>query len=138
MAETLNWNASVSVNNGPSLKVGANLSVDAYSKLHITLDAAAGTVQQVVLAGTDSAVALLFIRANQYGDPAAADSALLYRVNDAPEGDNAIMDGPLFLVGASAVSLLDDSGVQSITFTNNTGSAVILDILLGTDVTPTP
>jgi hypothetical protein len=136
MPEVLNWSTSVNAQDGPALRVNGSISVDAYSKLQVTLDGAAGAEQQVVLAGGGSSIVLLYARASQYGDPTDPGTALLYRVNAADPSTNAVLGAPLYLLDASAVNLLDASGVQSLTFTNNTGSPVTIDILLGTDATP--
>jgi hypothetical protein len=136
MPEVINWSTGVSVQDGPALSVNGSLSVDAYSKLQVSIDQAAGTEQQVVLAGNGSSIVLLYARASEYGNPADPGAALLYRVNAADPSTNATIGAPLYLLGAPAVNLLDASGVQSLTFTNNTGSPVTVDIIAGIDATP--
>ena len=136
MPENINWAVAVQVTDGPAIKVGDNLPIDAYSKVKIELDDGA-TDQKVILGAADSEIVLLFVRANQYGDSAAAATALLYRMNTQAVDKNEIFELPIFLLGKSAVSLLSGN-LQSMTFTNNTGSAVTLDILVGLDVTPAP
>jgi hypothetical protein len=136
MPEVINWSTGVSVQDGPALSVNGSLSVDAYSKLQVTLDQAAGTEQRVILAGSGSSIVLLYARASEYGNPADPNATLLYRVNDADPSTNTAIGAPLYLLGASAVNLLDANSVQSLTFTNNTGSPVTVDIVVGMDATP--
>ncbi len=135
MPENVNWTAAIQVTDGPALKTGGNLALDSYSKVQVTLENE--VEQKVNLRVADSDIILLFVRADQYGDPSDAATALLYRVNNQAVDKNEIVEMPIFLLGKAGVSLLTP-GLQSLTFTNNTGKPVTLDIVVGMDVTPEP
>jgi hypothetical protein len=121
MGEKVNWNYVAQALNGPSLSAAGSIAVDAYDKFEVTVPDNATQAVNLVPAGT---VALLVI------NPASSDKKLTYKIgaNDVP------LDGPHVLIGAGAVSLL--GGATSLSFTNNTGTDAVIDILVGRDATP--
>ncbi|MEQ1529012.1 MAG: hypothetical protein ABL925_06830 [Methylococcales bacterium] len=121
MAEKINWNFVAQALNGPSLSGQGTLEIDAYDKITVTIGA--GNAQQVNLAPS-GAVSLLII------NPATPHAGLSYDV----AGNPVVLDGPHVLIGTGAVSLL--GAATNLTFTNNTGSDTIIEILLGRDATP--
>ena len=65
----------------------------------------------------------------------AYDSTITYKVNSAASTDVLPLDGPHLLIGAGAVSLLDEEPT-ALFFSNSSGADVTIDILVGRDATP--
>jgi len=121
MAEKMNWNYVAQALNGPSVSGAGSMEVDAYDKFDITV--ADGATQAVNLVPGDS-LSLLII------NPRTPSADLTYAVG----GNDVPLDGPHVLIGAGAVSLL--GGATSLSFTNNTGTDAVIEILIGRDATP--
>jgi hypothetical protein len=121
MAEKINWNYVAQALNGPSVSGAGGMEVDAYDKFEVTV--AVGATQAVNLVPGDG-LSLLII------NPTTPSADLTYALG----GNDVSLDGPHVLIGAGAVSLL--GGATSLSFTNNTGTDAVIEILIGRDATP--
>lgn len=119
MSETINWNASINVNNGPQLSNAGALAVDGYEKLAITI-AKGKSATVTVGPGKWTGVSLLMI------DPSIVDAKLTYKSG----AITASLDGTHLLVGAGAVSLLGN-GDAALAFNNGTAVDVSIAIVVG-------
>ncbi len=129
MSETIRWNFVTQVLKGPSVSAASSIdTVDAYDKFNIQLADAATQAVNLVPSGTISLLVINPITPN----PVTPAANLSYDLS----GSTVALDGPHVLIGSGAVSLL--GGATSLTFTNNTGADVVIEILIGRDSTPTP
>jgi hypothetical protein len=134
----ISWGFSASVVGGPQLAVSQPaLSVDAYDVIKASVPAAktgfAIDLQPATAAGE---VRFLAVTSDNYTDPAHPSSTITYKVDLSP---NAItLDGPLLLVGAGAVSVLNGAAAppQKLHVDNNLSIAITLQILVGRMLPP--
>ena len=112
---------TIRILDGPQVSVPYQLQVDAYDKIDIELPATNPSSATVDIQPGDQAQFLL-ISSNLY------DAGLTYEVDSS--GNSNALDGPLFLVGEGAVSLLGATQ-QQFEFTNTTGEPVSISILVG-------
>jgi hypothetical protein len=124
MSQSIDWNISARASGGPLLTGAGSAVVDAYDRITVTVAAAATQVVNVAPAKWDSVSFLALI-------PAKADPKLTYN-NGATD---IVLDGPHFLIGAGAVSLLG-TGNATLTIKNGTAADATIDILVGRDATP--
>lgn len=132
MTEKINWSALVQVVGGPKLSASDTAVVEAYDKIRINIEA--GTDKEVeIQPGGEGQASLLMIVSSKYSNPGSETEKLTYKVNDGT--DSIELDGPHLLIGKGAVSLLD-AAPTSLSFTNDLGVDVSVDILVGRDATP--
>lgn len=123
MPESITWSTSVVVQLGPRLVQTGTLTVDAYDKINVRLDAGATDIDvDVQPSGTAGDVQILLLTASSYpaGVTYSADAG----------ATTATLDGPLTLIGAGAVTLLADPP-QVLRLTNPAADPVDVEILVG-------
>lgn len=128
MAETIDWNLTVTVTGGPKASVSRNLKVDAYDKVGGTVPkkngGTAGTVSINVQPSAAGGVSLLLITSSLYSDK------LTYKVDS---GTEIKLDAPQFFTGTGLVGLL--GGQQKVfDFKNDVDSSpadAVIEILVG-------
>lgn len=128
MPEVINWSFTVGAVGGPRIAGSAGLQVGAYDKLSITLAAGAEDVDvQLQPATAAGKVDVLVVAATTY------DEGLTF---SADGGTTAFaLAGPLVLIGAGAVELLD-AAPRTLRLGNATTEDITLDILIGRDPAP--
>jgi len=129
MPEKINWTLSAQVIGGPKISVAKTMDVDAYDKIHVSIDAKATDAEVEIQPGGSGQVQFLLISADQYNDKVS------YKVNDEASTTIILLDGPHLLIGSGAVGLLDEAPT-SLFFSNDLDSNVSIDILVGRDATP--
>jgi hypothetical protein len=126
----INWNFAASINGGP--QVGAfepAIEVSAYDYIKVTLPApasgstASSTDVHLQPASTAGAVSMVAILSEKYSDKVSytVDSVATARV----------LDGPHVFLGPGAVSFLNSTGPQKLTFANSLPAAVTVQVLVG-------
>lgn len=126
MAESMSWNYSLAAASGPAIVNAGVFSVDAYEKMNVRI--AAGSTQAVTIApGTWVDVRSLAI--------ATSDTTGTVEVTPDGAASAFALDGPLFLLGAGAVSLLG-TGDASLSIENTGAADVSIDIFVTRDATP--
>lgn len=128
MPETMDWSINLQVSGGPKVARAGRMTVEAYDKLNVTLDAGATDVDvDLQPASTPGQVTLIALTASVY------DPALTY---SADGGTTALgLEAPVTLIGAGAVSLLSSTPKQ-LRFANGTADPCTVEILVGRDATP--
>lgn len=123
MPESISWSTSFAVLLGPRVVQSGTLEVDAYDKIHIELAAGATNVDvDVQPSGAPGDVQFLVVTADSY------TSAVTYSADAG--ATTAVLDGPLTLIGAGAVTLLADPP-RTLRFGNPDADPVSVDILVG-------
>jgi hypothetical protein len=123
MPETINWSVTFDAVLGPRVAGSGTQVLDAYDKLSVELAAGAANVDvDTQPSATAGEVKLMVVTAGRYdvGVTISADSGTT----------TALLDGPLVLIGAGAVSLLADPP-QTLQFDNPHTDPVEVDILVG-------
>jgi hypothetical protein len=124
----------VAVDGGPSWKINASDSVEAYSVIDVTIDAGAANKAVEVQPATAAArVNLLLIQSDRYGPE------ITYKASDGTTDSDAVtLHGPHFF--GRGVASLFDVNVLSLKFSNSNGAATNkharIQILVGRDATP--
>lgn len=130
MPEQIQLTVTVQVTGGPKKTVAQTISVEAYDKIGITVDAATpggpSTKTVEVQPGGAGQVQFLLITASSYTTP------LTYTIDG---GTSITLDAPLLLAGAGAVSALAATQ-QTFVFSNSDSAANAVEILVGRDATP--
>ena len=112
---------TIRIVDGPQVSVPYQLEVEAYDKIDIELPATNPSTATVKIQPGDQAQ-LLLITSSLY------NADLTYKVDGS--GSPIPLDGPLFLVGEGAVSLLGATQ-QEFKFTNKTSEPASITILVG-------
>jgi hypothetical protein len=125
--ESVNWAVHVDVASGPKLSAADTITVEAYDKVSLTLDANASNVSVDLQPGTAGQIKLLLITASAY------DADVTY---SADAGTTKVpLDAPLVLVGGGAVGLLQ-ADPTTLQWDNGTADPVAIQIFVGRDATP--
>jgi hypothetical protein len=129
MSEKINWTLNVQVVGGPRYSTSSAVTVDAYDKIQITVDAQDTDKVVEVQPGAAGRVQFLLISSNQFGDD------LTYKVNNT--GNAIQLNAQHLLVGEGAVGLLGASSPNTVSFTNKLTPPqdVNIEILVGRNVT---
>ena len=123
MAESVTWSTSFTVLLGPRVVQSGTLTVDAYDKISVQLDAGAADVNvDVQPSVTVGDVRLLVITASSY------EAGVSYSADGGTT--TTVLDGPLALIGAGAITLLANPP-QVLQFDNPGADPVSVDILVG-------
>jgi hypothetical protein len=128
MPETINWTLNLQVPLGPRVAQSGALTVEAYDKVNLTLEAGATDVDvDVQPASTAGQVTFVAITASVY------DELLTY----SPDGGTTThaLEAPVALLGAGAVALLN-AAPEQLRLANGTADPVTVEILVGRDATP--
>ena len=128
MSEKINWTLNVQVVGGPKMSASQTVTVDAYDKIQLTVDAGAQDKEVEVQPGPEGRVQFLLISSDQFGDD------LTYKVNDAT-GDAIKLDAQQLLIGDGAVGLLGASPPETLSFTNHLPQNVNIEVLVGRNAT---
>jgi len=128
MAEKINWTLNVQVTGGPRLSASSTLTVDAYDKIQVGIEAGAADKKVEVQPGGAGHVHFLLILSNPYGE------GLTYKVNDSGSSKVMKLDGPHLLTGKGAVELLDPAPT-SLFFSSSLGEDAAVEILIGREAT---
>ncbi len=132
MSSTINLALKVNVVGGPSISVSKGITVEAYDKIDVTIDAGATDKEVEIQPGAPSRVQMLFIRSSKYGEK----GELAYKVHKTTNSPiTVILDQDQLFLGQGAVGLLG-TDVDKLFFTNNLTEAVSIEILVGRDATP--
>jgi hypothetical protein len=127
MAIHITTNFVATVAGGPSLGRSFALEVDAYDLIDVSIaDTAADEVVELQPGGAGQARFLLVL-ADSYAP------ALSYKVNDAGNASHDL-DRELLLAGEGALGLLAEPPNQLL-FTNATGQAISVQVLIGRNAT---
>jgi len=129
MSEKINWAMNVQVVGGPKVSTSNTVTLDAYDKIQVSVDAGAADKKVEIQPGGAGQVRFLFIVSDQY------DPALTYKVNSSASATIIKLDGPQLFIGTGAVGLLDPAP-SSFFFTNGLATGVSIEILVGRDATP--
>lgn len=125
MPETLQWAFNAQLVDGPSSSFSNSLSVEAYDKIDVVIDAETGgtpaTKTIEVQPGGEGRVLFLLITASSYDPP------LTY---DVDTSTGITLDAPLLLVGSGAVGAFAND-LTEFTFHNDHTSARTIEILVG-------
>jgi len=127
MPEKINWTLNVQVVRGPKMSASQTVTVDAYDKIHVTVDAQETDKVVEDQPGSAGREQLLLISSHQFGDD------LTYKVNNA--GDAIKLDAQHLLIGDGAVGLFGVSPPETLSFTNNLTQDVNIEILVGRNAT---
>jgi len=119
---------NAAVQGGPVVDGSGPVTVEAYSKINVTIAAAAADVEVEVQPTAADRVNLLVITAGAY----SAD--LTYKVG-ANTGTPVALDAPQFFNGAGMMSMLE-ADPNSLFFSNAGAEDVPVTILVGRDATP--
>jgi len=123
MSETISWSFKVQVTGGPSLNATDTIDVDAYDKIVATVKKKNGGAGKATIdIQPGDAAQILLITSTLYED-------LTYEVDSS--GSTEDLDGPLVLIGAGAVSLLNDTQNQIVFTNNNTSNDATVTVLVG-------
>jgi hypothetical protein len=127
MAIDITTNFVATVAGGPSLGRSFKLAVDAFDLIDVSIADGAADEAVEVQPGGAGQVQFLLVLADSY------DPALSYKVNAAgnPSHD---LDRELLLAGEGALGLLDDAP-NELLFTNATGQAISVRVLIGRNAT---
>jgi len=130
MSEKVYCTLNVQVGGGPKISASSMMEVDAYDKIEVTIEDGA-TSKEVQVQPSGTGVKFLLISSDQCGKD------LRYEVNDGASSTSPIsLDAPVHLfVGGGAVAALGKSPVKLL-FTNASGKAALVQILVGRDATP--
>jgi hypothetical protein len=123
VAEKIKWSTTFDVALGPRIMESGSTETGAYDKLHLELAGNDVDIDTAIQpSGNPGDVKLLVLRASKYdvGVTYSADAGATKRV----------LDGPVVLIGAGAVSLLADPP-KTLRFTNPDANPVSIDILVG-------
>ena len=126
MSEYIVVAINVGVANGPTMVINRALAVDAYDKFDVIVPDGSTALTVELQPGGSGQVGFLLVSSDQYGNN------LTYKVNDA--ADAYKLDGPHLLIGAGAVSLLDEAPAKLV-FANSLGMNAQVRILIGRDAT---
>ena len=127
MSEKINWTLNVQVIGGPKLSASNTMTVDAYDKIQVAIEAGETDKKVEVQPGGAGHVQFLLILSDSY------DELLTYKVNDS--GATAVkLDGPHLLIGKGAVTLLS-SAPSSFFFSNGLSENASVEILIGREAT---
>ena len=127
MSEKINWTLNVQVIGGPKLSASNTMTVDAYDKIQVAIEAGETDKKVEVQPGGAGHVQFLLILSDPY------DELLTYKVNDS--GGTAVkLDGPHLLIGKGAVALLS-SAPSSFFFSNGLSKNASVEILIGREAT---
>lgn len=123
MPESISWSVTFDALLGPRIAAAGTQVVSAYDKINLQLAAGATAVDvDVQPSATAGDVELLVITASSY------EAAVTYSVDAGTT--TVVLDGPVVLIGAGAVSLLADPP-QSLQLANPDTDPVDVDILVG-------
>jgi|SRR5215203_674189 len=127
MSEKINWTLNVQVVGGPKMSASQTVTVDAYDKIQVPVDAQDTDKVVEIQPGSVGRVQFLLISSNQFGDD------LTYKVNNA--GDAIKLDAQQLLIGDGAVGLLGASPPETLSFTNDLAQNVNIEVLVGRNAT---
>ncbi len=127
MSETIGVTINAGITDGPSLRFNQTISVTAYDKIDIQVPSGGVPMNVDLQPGDAGKVRFLFVTSDAYGD------TVTYKVND-PKDVPFPLDGPIMLIGLSAVRLLDPAPKNFI-FENNSPKACPVHILIGRNAT---
>jgi len=127
MSEKINWTLNVQVVGGPKMSASQTVTVDAYDKIQVPVDAQDTDKVVEIQPGSVGRVQFLLISSNQFGDD------LTYKVNNA--GDAIKLDAQQLLIGDGAVGLLGASPPETLSFTNHLPQNVNIEVLVGRNAT---
>ena len=128
MPEKINWTLNVQVAGGPKLFASSTLTLDAYDKIQVGIEAGATDKKVEVQPGGAGHVQFLLITSDPYGE------GLTYKVNDSASSKVIKLDGPHLLIGKGAVGLLDPAPT-SLFFSSSLGKDATVEILIGREAT---
>ena len=123
MPLNITWTLNVQVSGGPNLANSEKIDIDAYDRVTVTLDSTASKTLEVQPGGAGK-VNFLLVRSSKYGDN------LTFKVNAAGNPAHKLT-GPLVLVGADGVALLDEPPNTLIITNNLPQPAAVIEILVG-------
>lgn len=130
MSQAIAWKFSVQISGGPSLAIADSLSMEAYEKTRVTIES--GAADRVVNLAADAA--LLVVSASAYTDADPAHK-ITFKLNDA--GSAIDLANALVLVGKAAVDqFTGGADLESLSFSSDLDSDVVVDILTARDATP--
>jgi hypothetical protein len=128
MPNTVNWTVSLQIPGGPRIGESGAVSVEAYDRVSVVVEAGATDVDVEVQPGAaDGQVSVLAITASAYSA----------NLTVSPDGGTTTfaLEAPVALVGSGAVSLLA-AAPQQVRLANAGAEAVTVDVLVGRDATP--
>jgi hypothetical protein len=129
MSEKINCMVNAQVVGGPRISESRIIEIEAYDMIVVTVDDTATDKEVQVQPGTSGAQFLL-IRSDQYGEK------LTYKVkDDTGETGSIKLDALQLLMGSGAVGLLGKAPIKLL-FSNTSGKAASIQILVGRDATP--
>jgi len=120
MPESIKYAGSVSVPGGPSLGFTETLSLQSFTKISKEVPQSDKTTFDT----KGSEIALLFVRASNYGD-------LNYTVDAEVAGSKTPLAVPLVIAGAGAIDRISKKGLESLTFYNGLTVPVKVEIFIG-------
>jgi hypothetical protein len=122
---SINWQFQATIPGGPAMSISQPaVSVDAYDV--VTAAIAAGATSDLAIQPTSTAgkVVLLILSSSQY------DTTISYTVDALT--DKHVLDGPLTLVGAGAIGLLNSAASpQHLIFTNGFSKVINVQVVVG-------
>lgn len=128
MSENINWALNVQVVGGPKIVESGTIPAEAYDKIQVNIPIGGVETAVDVQPSGPGQAQFLMIQCDQYG------ANITYKVN-VPAADSIILDGPLVLIGKSAVGLLDPNPTKLL-FYNNLPEEISIQIFAGRDATP--
>ena len=132
MPESVSWNFTVRVAQGPTVVGADSLEVEAYDKINVSLPpVAASEVEVNIGLGGVGDPQILVIKASRYSDGEDPPDTKYVTYSATAGADPPYeLTAPLVLIGAGATKLLNDN-LTNLFFKNPLPEAVTIEILVG-------
>ena len=131
MPESVSWNFTVRVAQGPTVVGADTLEVQAYDKISIPLLPGSVEVEVDIGLGGVGDPQILVIKASKYSDGADPPDTKYVTYSAASEADPPYdLTAPLVLIGKGATKLLSNN-LTNLFFKNPLPEAVTIEILVG-------
>ncbi|HEX6938792.1 MAG TPA: hypothetical protein VF158_05230 [Longimicrobiales bacterium] len=127
MPQKVSWTVSVQVLGGPKITASDTMTVDAYDRLDVVVEAGAENKEVEVQPGAAGQVQFVSISSSAYGPE------LTYRVNSDTANEVAL-DGQHVLIGSGAVGLLG-AAPNTLYFSNDLTEDVSVTVLVARKAT---
>jgi hypothetical protein len=128
--------ASVKVQGGPTMPLGASLDPDSYTFASSSLEAAGGADEvEVPLLPDGGTVALLALRATTSGGSGQGSAATVTVTpnHGTTSGDPIVVDGTLLVANPQVLAALVTDGARGLTVKNDGPDPVAVDVLVCLD-----
>lgn len=128
MSSTVKLSVKVNVVDGPSISIARDITVEAYDKIAVTIEASETDKEVEIQPGSSSQVQMILIKSSEYG------TDLTYKVHETG-ADSITLDHDQVFLGQGGVGLLG-TDLDKLYFTNGLPNDVNIEIFVGRDATP--